>query len=139
MTFSAGQSSTVCCQTKLVDKNNVFDTVQGLGQTICFYSRRTYKLQQDLSLLYLLVDPLVADIDMPRIHGLQGVEYGQPGVLAVRMDEQRCSLWVSSLYANLRNPLDAEDCRRKINELGLSGRDRHNCLLFGLPNDWTTR
>ena len=50
-----------------------------------------YKLQQE-SLLYLLVDPLVADIDMPRTRGLQGVEYGQPGVLAVRMDEQRCSL-----------------------------------------------
>src|SRR6266699_1598522 len=92
MTLSAGQSSTVCCQAKLADKDGVLDAVQGLGQAICFHSRRTHKLQQDLSLLYLLVDPLVA-----------------------------------------------EGCRREINELGLSGRDRHNCLLLGLPNDWTAR
>ena len=70
MTLSAGQSSTVCCQAKLADKDAVLDAVQGLGQAICFHSRRTHKLQQDLSLLYLLVDPLVADIDVPRARGL---------------------------------------------------------------------
>src|SRR6266699_3645832 len=73
MTLSAGQSSTVCCQAKLADKDGVLDAVQGLGQAICFHSRRTHKLQQDLSLLYLLVDPLVADIDVPRARGLQGL------------------------------------------------------------------
>src|SRR6266699_4626145 len=139
MTLSAGQSSTVCCQAKLADKDGVLDAVQGLGQAICFHSRRIYKLQQDLSLLYLLVDPLVADIDMPRVRGLQGVEYGQPDVLAVRMDEQQCSLWVSSLCTNLYNPLDVKDCRRKINEFGLNGRNRYNCLLLEFPNDWTAR
>ena len=139
MTLSAGQSSTVCCQAKLADKDGVLDAVQGLGQAICFHSRRTHKLQQDLSLLYLLVDPLVADIDVPRARGLQGVEYGQPGVLAVRVDEQRCSLWVSSLYANLRNPLDVEGYRCEINEFGFSGRNRYNCLFLGLPNDWIAR
>ncbi len=138
MTLSTGQSSTVYCQAKLADKDGVLDTVQGLGQAICFHNRCTHKLQQDLSLLYLLVDPLVADIDVPHTHSLQGVEYGQPGVLAVRMDEQRCSLWVSSLYANLRNPFDAEGCRHEINELSFNDRDRHNCLLLRLPNDWTT-
>src|SRR6266699_308211 len=139
MTLSAGQSSTVCCQAKLADKDSVLDAVQGLGQAICFHSRCTHKLQQDLSLLYLLVDPLVADIDMPRTCSLQGVEYGQPGVLAVCVDKQQYSLWISSLCANLYNPLDVEGCRREINELGLSSRDRHNCLLLGFPNNWTTR
>ena len=139
MTLSTGQSSTVCCQAKLADKDGVLDAVQGLGQAICFHSHRTHKLQQDLSLLYLLVDPFVTDIDMPHTRSLQGVKYSQPGVLAVRIDEQQCSLWISSLYTNLRNPFDAESCRRKINEFSLNGRDRHNCLLLGLSNDWTTR
>src|SRR6266566_1481502 len=121
MTLSAGQSSTVCCQAKLADKDGVLDAVQGLGQAICFHSRRTYKLQQDLSLLYLLVDPLVADIDVLHTRGLQGVEYGQLGILAVRIDEQRCSLWVSNLCANLCNPFDVEGCRYEINKLGLNG------------------
>jgi hypothetical protein len=39
-----------------------------------------------------LVDPLIPNVDMLYACGLEGVEHGQPGVLAVRMDEQRCSL-----------------------------------------------
>ncbi len=38
MTLSAGQSSTIYCQAKLADKDAMLDTVQGLGQAICFYS-----------------------------------------------------------------------------------------------------
>ncbi len=139
MTLSAGQSSTVCCQAKLTDKDSVLDTVQGLGQAICFHSRRTHKLQQDLSLLYLLVDPFVTDIDMPHTRSLQGVKYSQPGVLAVCIDEQRYSLQVSSLYINLCNPFDTEGYRREINEFDFSGRDCYNCLFLRLPNNWTTR
>jgi len=89
-----------------------------------------------MPLLHLLVDPFIPDVDMPRACGLEGVEHSQPGVLAVCVDEQQCSLWVAGLGVDLYDPLDAEGCRREVNELGLSGRDRDNCLLSALPNDW---
>ncbi len=114
----------------------MFDTVQGFRQPVCLHRRRAHKLQQNMPLLHLLVDPLIPNIDMPRTCGLEGIEHGQPDVLAVRVDEQRCSLWVSGLGADLCDPLYTEGCRCEVNELGLSGRDRDNCLLSALPNDW---
>ena len=50
---------------------------------------------------YLLVDPFVSYVDVPCVCSLEGVEYGQPGVLAVRVNEQRCSLWVSGFSVDL--------------------------------------
>ena len=85
-------SSTVACQAKLADKYAVLDTVQGFRQPVCLHRRRIYKLQQNISFPHLLVDPLVADIYIPYAGSLKRVEYSQPGVLAVYMDEQWYSL-----------------------------------------------
>ncbi len=56
----------------------------------------------------------------------------------VRIDEQRCSLWVSGLSVDLYDPLDTKGCRRKINELGLNGRDCYNCLFPAFLYNWAT-
>jgi len=133
---AAQRSSTVACQAKLADKYAVFDAVQGFCQPVCLHCRCAHKFQYNIPLFHLLVDLLIPNVDMPRMCGLEGIEHGQPGVLAVRMDEQRCSLWVSGLCANLRDPFDAEGCWREVNELGLSGRDRDDCLFPALSNDW---
>ena len=126
------------CQAKLANKHAVLDPVQGLRKPVRLHPGRAHKLQQYMPLLYLLVDPLIPNVDMLRTCGLEEVEHGQPNVLAVRVDEQRCSLRISGLSADLYDPLDTKGCRRKINELGLNGRDCYNCLFPAFPYDWAT-
>src|SRR6266566_395582 len=76
-------------QAKLADKNAVLNAVQGFRKPICLHFYRLYKLQQNLALLHLLIDPLITDIDMSRSGNLKRVEHGQPDVLTVYMDKQR--------------------------------------------------
>ncbi len=135
---SSTASSTVVYQAKLADKYAVLNAVQGFRQPVCLHRRRTHKLQQNMSFPHLLVDPFVADIYMLCTGSLEGVEYGQPGILVVRMNEQWCSLWVSGLSTDLCDPLDVEGCQCEVNKLGLSGRDHDNCLFPALLNDWAT-
>jgi len=75
-------------QTQLANKNAMFDMIQSFCQPVCFHLYCIYEFQQNTPFLHLLVDPLIADVDMPCIYGLQGIEYSQPDVLAIRMDEQ---------------------------------------------------
>jgi len=70
----------------------MLDPFQGFRKPVCLHIRRAHKLQQNMPFFYLLIDLFIADVDMLRTCGLEGVEYGQPGVLVVRVDEQRCSL-----------------------------------------------
>ena len=75
------------CQAKLANKHAMLDPVQRLRQSVRLHTSRAHEFQQDLAFLYLLVDPLIADINIPRTCGLQRVEYSQPGVLTVCIDE----------------------------------------------------
>ncbi len=114
----------------------MLDAVQGFRQPVCLHCRCAYKFQYNMPFLYLLVDPLIPNVDMPCICSLEGIEHGQPDVLAVCVDEQWCSLWISGLGTNLCDPFDVEGCRREVNELGFNGRNRDDCLLLALPNNW---
>jgi len=75
------------CQAKLANKNTVFDTFQSFRQSVCLHPGRSHEFQQNMPLRHLLVDLFIADVDVFRAGRLEGVEYGQPNVLAVRMDE----------------------------------------------------
>jgi len=80
------------CQAKLANKYTILDPFQGFREPVCLHIRCAYKLQQNMLLSHLLIDLFITDVDMPRIYGLKGIEHGQPGVLAVRINKRRCFL-----------------------------------------------
>jgi len=71
------------------------------------------------------------------MYSLKEIEHSQPDVLAICIDEQWCSLWISGLGIDLYDLFDIEGCRCKVNKFGLNGRDYDDCLLPALPNNWT--